>query len=169
MSAGFNIVLAGVAVAVMCVTAVAAAKRQGGVWNYYHFDGRGFVAGEPNDGTSFVAMRNGVRPVVVTHPAKIEAVNLASGTGALVGICYIQSSGGKLTRGPSYLPCSRMPVQISMGDRVVATMETDEQGYFITTLAAGRYRVSSRESIEVTVENGTTVLVPLRAGKRMVD
>jgi hypothetical protein len=62
-----------------------------------------------------------------------------------------------------------MPVQIIAGTTVVATTETDEQGYFQVLLPAGRYRVSSKEQIEVTVDNGTTTLVPLRAGKRMVD
>ena len=169
MSATLNMVLAGVAVAFMCVAATAAGKRQADHWSFYHFDGSRFVAGQPGNGTAFVAVRDGVRPVVLRAPAAINAVELVSGTGAIAGICYIQSSGGKLARGPAYLPCSRMTVQISAGDKVVATTETDEQGYFLATLAAGRYRVSSRETIEVTVENGTTLLVPLRAGKRMVD
>jgi hypothetical protein len=169
MSAGFNVLLSGCLVAIMCVMAVAAAKRPSGQWNYFHFDGRGFVAGQATDGTAFVAMRDGVRPVVLTHAATVEAVNLTKGAGAIAGICYIQSSGGKLTPGPAYLPCTRVPVQISSGGRVVATIETNEQGYFLATLPAGRYRISSKEQIEVLVENGITTLVPLRAGKRMVD
>lgn len=169
MSTGFNLFLAGVAVVVMCVTAVAAAKRQGGAWNYFHFDGRAFIAGQSSDNTPFVAVRTGARPVVVTAGTQIVAVDLASGTGALAGICYIQSSGGKLAHGPAYLPCPRMPVRISAGGRVAATTETDEQGYFLATLAPGRYRVGDGAGVEVTVENGTTTLVPLRAGKKMVD
>lgn len=167
MSTSFNVVLAGVAVVCMCVTAVAAAKRQGGAWNYFHFDGRAFIAGQTSDDTPFVAVRDGVRPVMLTRGAKVEAIRLAAGTGALVGICYIQSSGGKLGQGPAYLPRPRMPVQISTGNRVMATTETDEHGYFLVTLPPGRYRVSDK--VEVTVENGTTTLAPLRVGKRMVD
>jgi hypothetical protein len=34
--------------------------------------------------------------VVLAKPVKIEAVALPSGKGAVAGICYIQSSGGKL-------------------------------------------------------------------------
>jgi hypothetical protein len=154
---------------VMCVTASASAKRPSGVWNYFHFDGRSFIAGQPTSGTPFVAVRDGVRPAVLTHMAKIEATGLAAGTGALVGICYIQSSGGKLAPGPAYLPSARMPVRISAGGTLVATAETDEQGYFVTALAVGRYQVNCKETVEATVENGKTTLVPLRVGKRMVD
>ena len=169
MSTALNAVLVGMAVACMCMTAAAAAKRQADRWSFYHFDGNRFVAGQPGDGATFVAVRDGVRPVVVRQPAKIVAIRLAADTGAVAGICYIQSSGGKLTQGPAYLPCPRMPVRISTGDRVVATAETDEQGYFLATLAPGRYRVGDGAGVEVTVENGTTTLVPLRVGKRMVD
>jgi hypothetical protein len=169
MSAVFNAVLVGVAVVCMGVTtAAAAAKRQADTWSYYHFDGSRFVAGQPKDGTS-VALRTGDRPVMQAYAAPIEAVKLAPGTGAIAGICFIQSSGGKLKQGPPYLPCPRVTVQIFAGDQIVATTVTDEQGYFVVILAPGRYRVSSREDVEVTVKDGTTTLVPLRAGKRMVD
>ncbi|MBL0226764.1 MAG: hypothetical protein IPQ16_14665 [Geobacteraceae bacterium] len=44
--------------------------------------------------------------------------------------------------------------------------QTDESGYFVAVLPAGVYRVSNGSfSVETTLENGTTVLVPLRAGK----
>lgn len=169
MSAVLNALLVGVAVVCMGVTtASAATKRQADTWSYYHFDGSRFVAGQPKDGT-FVALRDGARPVVLAHATTAEAVKLAPGTGAIAGICFIQSSGGKLKPAPPYLPCPRVTVQIFAGDRVVATTETDEQGYFVVTLAPGRYRVSSREDVEVTVKDDTTTLVPLRAGKRMVD
>ena len=168
MSIVLNTVLVGVMVACMCVTAAAAAKRQADHWSYYHFDGSRFVAGQPKDGT-FVALRDGVRPAVLTRATTIEAVDLGAGTGAIVGICYVQSSGGKLKPSSPYLPCPRIAVRIFAGDRLVTTTTTDDQGYFLAVLAAGRYRVSGREEIEVTVENGRTTLVPLRAGKRMVD
>jgi hypothetical protein len=47
---------------------------------------------------------------------------------------------------------------------------SDANGYFVALLAAGSYMIGSGAfAAEATVENGTTVLVPLRAGKRMVD
>ncbi len=169
MSTGITILLSGLLAGAMCVTALAAANLPNSHWNYFHFDGRGFIAGQSTGGMPFVAVRDGVRPVVLTPGAKIEAVDLAAGTGAIVGICYIQSSGGKLKPGVPYLPCTRMPVQFFSGDKLMAATETDDQGYFQAVLATGRYRVRSKEEIEVTVGNGVTTLVPLRAGKRMVD
>lgn len=170
MSAGLNVFLAGAAVIIMCVTATAAAKRQAASWNYYHFDGRGFVAGKPADNSSFVAVRDGVRPVVLMQTAKIEPVALPSGKGAIAGICYIQSSGGKLAGGPGYAPLSHAPVMISAGETSVTTVQSDEQGYFVAVLAPGKYRVGTAPFyVEITVEKYTTKLVPLRAGKRMVD
>ena len=168
MSTGCKAILTGMVVAVMCLTAAAAAQRPA-QWRYFHFDGHAFVAGRPADGTTAVALAAGVRPVLVKGREQPEAVNLAGGTGALVGICYTQRSGGKLQAGPSFLPGARMAVRIYSGDRLVAAAETDDQGYFLVTVAAGRYRVEAREVAQVTVENGTTTLVPLRVGKRMVD
>jgi hypothetical protein len=47
---------------------------------------------------------------------------------------------------------------------------SDENGYFMAILAAGSYRIGNGAfAADAKVENGTTVLVPLRAGKRMVD
>jgi hypothetical protein len=169
MTSACQVLLTGIAIAVISLTATAATRRPGGEWDYFHFDGRSFSAGRSAEGIPFVAVRAGFRPVILTHPAKLEAVKLDPGTGALVGICYIQSSGGKLSRGPVYRPASRIPVQISAGDQLVATTDTDDQGYFQAVLAAGKYRVKSRLEVEVTVEKGMTTLVPLRAGKRMVD
>lgn len=154
----------------ICITAAAASKRQGGNWIYYHFDGQGFVAGQAAAGSRFLAVRNGTRPVVVTGAAKIEPVALPDGKGALAGICYMRNSGGKLAPSPAYVPYPRMPVQISSGNNIVVMVETDEQGYFVIVLPPGGYSVScGAATVEVTVESDNTALVPLRAGKRMVD
>lgn len=167
---GLKILLAGLALTLMSSAALAVAKWQGDMWNYYHFDGHAFAAGQSTDGSPFLAVRNGVWPVLLTETAKIEAVALPEGKGALAGICYIQSSGGKLAPGPAYAPYPRMPVQISSGNKILTTLETDDHGYFVAALTAGRYVVSTGAAkVEVTVEKDKTVLVPLRAGKRMVD
>lgn len=153
----------------MSLTAAAAAKRPGEEWNYFHFDGQGFVAGKPADDSPSVALRAGLRPVIVKRGVKPEPVSLAGQIGALVGICYSQSSGGKLKVAPAFLPYPRLPVQIFSGETMVAATQTDAEGYFLVTLAAGKYRVRARQEVEVTIENGKTTLLPLRAGKRMVD
>ena len=170
MTSGSTFLLAVLAVVITCTAVSAAARRPANVWNYYHFVGQGFVAGQPADNSPFLAVQNRVQPVVLTRSAKIEAVALPPDKGALAGICYIQSSGGKLGAGHGYTPCSRTPVTISSGNNVETSVLSDENGYYIALLTAGRYRIGSGLfAVEVTVENGTTVLAPLRAGKRMVD
>jgi hypothetical protein len=95
---------------------------------------------------------------------------MPAGKGALAGICYIQSSGGRLTAGSGYAPCPRTTIAISSGSTVVTSVVSNEHGYFVAILPAGSYRIGSGAfAAEATVENGTTFLVPLRAGKRMVD
>ena len=165
-----TIFLAGLLVAVICVTASAFAKRPAGAWNYYHFDGHAFVAGQPPAEGPFLAMRQQMRPVVVTGTAKIEEVALPPGNGAIAGLCYIQRSGGKLANVSGYSPVPGTPVKIFSGGKVVTTLEADEHGYFVAEVTAGRYSVDSGPAkFEVSVEKGKTVLVPLRTGKRMAD
>lgn len=170
MSSSSIPLLAFIAVIAICAAAYASAGRQNGSWNYYHFDGSGFVAGQPADGTPFLAVRDHVLPVVMSLPVKVEAVALPEGTGALAGICYIQSVGGKMAEVRSHLPCPGAALEIHSRSTLVLRVTTDDSGYFVALLPPGSYRVSSGAfAAEVTVERGTTTLVPLRAGKRMVD
>lgn len=149
----------------------AAANRPADVWNYYHFDGSAFTPGPANDGTAFVAVHEKVRPVVLTATAPdIKQTALLDGEGVIAGICYIQSSGGKLGGGSKYIPYPRLPLLISSGGKPLVTVQTDDLGYFVAVLPAGAYSIGSETfSSEITVERGITTLVPLRAGKRMVD
>jgi hypothetical protein len=170
MYSGGTLILAGLTVIVMCVSVSAASKRPGAAWNYYHFDGRGFVAGQPPDGAPFLAVRDHVLPAVLSRTTKVEAVALPADKGAIAGICYIQGSGGKLASGRGYAPCPRTSITISSGNTVVTSVQSDENGFFVAILTAGSYRIGSGAfGAEAIVEKGTTVLVPLRAGKRMVD
>lgn len=163
-------ILAGLVAFAACVTAPAVSKRPSDTWVYYHFDGQSFVAGQPEGGGVYVAMRERQRPLLLEGAVKIEAISLPPGKGALAGICYFQVSGGKLGNKAGYAPCPRMPVRIYSGDTLVATVPSDEQGYFVAVLDAGSYRIGQPPlAAEWVVENGRTTLVPLRAGKRMVD
>ncbi|MFH1028078.1 MAG: hypothetical protein V1791_08755 [Pseudomonadota bacterium] len=167
----FGFFLVVLACAVLGTTALGAAKRPADSWSYYHFDGIGFKAGHSPGVSPCVAVREGVRPVVLlTQTASIESISLPEGAGAISGICYIQSSGGKLGGDSAYAPCPRTPLLISSGGKQLVTVQTDEQGYFVVVLAAGTYHVGSGPfTAEISVESGITTLVPLRAGKRMVD
>lgn len=170
MSRSFSFFLAGLGVAVLCVAVQSASRRPPGDMVFYHFNGQGFIAGQPPDGGPFVAVAKHLRPVVLSDSGNIEPVNLAPGKGAIAGICYIQSSGGKLASGAGYVPCRRMPLRIIGGAAGVTTVMTDEGGYFVAVLDAGVYHIGDAPlTVEVVVEEGQTALVPLRAGKRMVD
>lgn len=157
--------------AALPAAASAAGNRPPDVWNYYHFDGTSFTPGPAIDGSAFVAVREKVRPVVLTiQTADIEQTPLPDGAGVIAGICYLQSSGGKLGSGSGYKPYSRVPLLISSGGKQFVTVQTDDQGYFVVVLPAGTYSIGSEPfTAEITVERGITTLVPLRAGKRMVD
>jgi len=153
------------------LVASAAAKRPLDLWNYYHFDGSAFISGPAADGSVYLAMREKVQPVLVTAgalPAKLT--NLPDGAGVIAGICYLQSSGGKLELGSGFKPYPRVPLLVSTGGKQFVTVQTDDNGYFVVVLPAGTYSIGSGTfSAEINVEPGTTTLVPLRAGKRIVD
>jgi hypothetical protein len=149
----------------------AASKRPADVWNYYHFDGSAFVPGPAADGTAFVAVREKVQPVVLTvQMDDLEPTALPEGSGVIAGICYLQSSGGKLGSSSGFKPYQHVPLLISSAGKQFVTVQTDEYGYFVVVLPAGTYSVGSGSfTAEIIVERGVTTLVPLRAGKRMVD
>ena len=151
----------------------AASKRPADVWNYYHFDGSAFVPGPAADGRAFVAVREKAQPVVLAAPTEeLAQAALPDDSGAIAGICYLHSSGGKLgsSGGSGFKPYPRIPLLISTAGKQLVTVQTDDHGYFVVVLPAGAYTVGSTPfTVEITVERGITTLVPLRAGKRMVD
>lgn len=152
-------------------SAGAAAKRPADVWSYYHFNGTAFTAGPATDGTPYIAVREKVRPLFLTAPTTpLEQTALPEGSGVIAGICYLQSSGGKLGTSASFKPYPRVPLLLSSGGKQLVTVQTDDHGYFLVVLPAGTYTIGSEPfTTEFTVERGITTLVPLRAGKRMVD
>ena len=171
MATVINLLIVILAYAVMAVPATAAGERPSDVWIYYHFDGTGFTSGPATDDSAFVAVRERLRPVVLpAQTPDIQATPLPDGAGVIAGICYIRSSGGKLGGGSGYASCPRVPVLISFGGKPFVTVQTDDQGYFVVVLPAGTYSVGSGPfTAEIRVERGITTLVPLQAGKRMVD
>ena len=157
--------------ALLSTSTSAAGKRPVDAWNYYHFDGAAFVPGPAVDGTAFVAVQEKSRPVVLTAQSdELEQTVLPDNSGVIAGICYLQSSGGKLGSGRGGKPLSRVPLLISSAGKLVVTVQTDDHGYFVVILPAGAYSVGSGTiTADIVVERGITTLVPLRAGKRMVD
>lgn len=155
----------------LSTSASAAGKHPADAWNYYHFDGSAFIPGPAADGSAFVAVQEKVQPVVLTvQKAELEQTALPDGSGVIAGICYLQSSGGKLGNSSGFKPYPRVPLMISSAGKQFVTVQTDDHGYFVVVLPAGTYSVASGPfTAEVTVERGITTLVPLRAGKRMAD
>lgn len=170
MSSGSTFILAVVAVAVMCVAVSAASRRQAAAWNFYHFDGQAFVTGRPVDGSQFLAVRDRDVPLVLIQAGRVEAARLPADKGALAGICYLRSSGGKLAGGSGFAPRPAAALEIYSGDALVQRTQTDGSGYFVALLPAGAYRISCGAfAAEVAVEAGKTTLAAVQAGKRMVD
>ncbi len=164
-----RLALAALTVALTALTAHAFAKRPSELWSYLHFDGKGFAAGKPGEPfVPFVAVRPGFRPVVETNEERIREVALTEGTGAIAGVCFVQSYGGKLRPAAGYHAVPLLPVPIAAGDKLVTTVDTDGNGFYVAVLPVGTYRVGN-QGVEVKVEVGATKLVPLRVGKRMVD
>ena len=171
MSKAIHLLLALLICSALPASASAAGNRPTDAWNYYHFDGIAFTPGPTVDGSAFVAVREKVRPVVLTAlTTLIEQTFLPDGEGVIAGICYLQSSGGKLGAGSGYSPYPRVPLLISSGGKELVTVQTDDNGYFVVVLPSGTYAIGSGPfTAEISVESGVTTLVPLRAGKRMVD
>lgn len=171
MSKAIHLLLVFLICAALPASASAVGNRPADTWNYYHFDGIAFTPGPTVDGSAFVAVREKVRPVVLTAQAsQIEQTVLPDGAGVIAGICYLQSSGGKLGTDSGFKPYPRVPLLISSGGKQLVTVQTDDHGYFVVVLPAGTYAIGSGPfTAEITVERGITTLVPLRAGKRMVD
>lgn len=163
-----SLLLLALTVMLFSFDAGALARRPAEQWAYFHFDGGQFVPGKPDAGT-FVAVRDGVHPMVTARAEKLQGTPLPAGTGAVVGICYVQSSGGKLRAGPGYDAVPLIPVEIFAAGKSVATVETDRNGYFVAALPPGSYKIGPRGAVEVRVTKGSTTFVPLRVGKRMVD
>lgn len=154
-------------------TVAAAGKRPASVWNYYHFDGTSIVPGSGDASDAYLAVKESALPVIITNKSitTIKQVPISAGFGAVAGICYIQSSGGKLAgKKLGFKPSSNLTLTVSNSGRITATIQTDKNGYFVRELPVGKYAINDgRFEHEVTVESGKTSIMALRNGKRMVD
>jgi hypothetical protein len=170
MTTGTTLLLATVTLAVICVAVSAASKRPGAIRSYYHFDGGSLVKGPPPASGPYLAVQDRAVPVILSGPAGTEATGLPPGMGALAGICFIRTAGGKLTGNSGFSPSPDLPLALSSGGKVVLRTRTDKSGFFVAVLPAGVYRIGSGAFIvEANIESGNTTLVALQAGKRMVD
>jgi hypothetical protein len=142
-------------------------------WRPYFFNGNEFqpsVAGTAQK----LWLRKGYLPRL-DEPGTyaVDTGKLPPGTGAVAGICYLQTSGGKLgnnTDNTTVKPYPDEQVVIKNRQEGISVTRTDEAGYFIEALFPGDYELLCRGAAKpITVIKGETTLVPLRGGKRMAD
>ncbi len=108
------------------------------IWAPYVFDG---INLSPADNTSSNAIwvQNGYLPTTSKPTSNsLSSVRLPPGTGAVAGICYVQISGGKISRHNSFTPFPDELITFKSKAGETATAKTDKNGYFTEYLTAGR-------------------------------
>ncbi|MDD2365826.1 MAG: hypothetical protein PHN84_06640 [Desulfuromonadaceae bacterium] len=156
----------------MFTSVQAAGKRPVDSWNYYHFDGNVFVPGSGNGGKAYLAVMDKMMPRILKASAPTtEQQHLPDDNGGVAGICYLQSTGGKLgLTAAASSRSARSNLVISSGGRKYAVVETDDDGFFALALPAGLYSISGGSvASDITVTEGKTTLTAVRTGKRVVD
>lgn len=139
-------------------------------WKAYTFDGNSFKPASA-DSSPAIWVRSGHAPLT-TDPANLSASadRLPPGSGAVAGICYRQTTGGKISPNSSFAPFPDEQITFRSKSGVVSISATDKNGYFNEHLPPGDYELFCRGlRTEVTVKQGETTMVPIRGGKRMAD
>jgi len=139
-------------------------------WKPFLFDGTNFSPAADNSAKT-IWLRSGHFPST-TEPAAGPAASdrLPPGTGAVAGICYLQTSGGKISPHSAFTPYPNEQITFKSKKDGVSITRTDKDGYFIEYLTAGDYELFCRGiRTEFRIKPGETTLVPVRGGKRMAD
>lgn len=146
------------------------AEGNSSLWKPYIFDGINFSPTEENSSKA-VWIRSGHFPMATeTAPGSASSDLLPPGSGAVAGICYRQTTGGKISGRNSFSPYSGEQITLKSKIDGVSVTRTDGSGYFMEALPAGVYELLCRGvRTEFRVKRGKTTLVPIRGGKRMAD
>ena len=140
------------------------------LWQPYTFNGVEFV-NQKMTGLPSIWVRDGYSPRT-SEPDKITADTgkLPPGSGALSGVCYIHTSGGKLVDRSGFEPLADEQITIRNARYGVSVIRSDSAGFFIEELFPETYELFCRGAkTEVIVREGKTVFAVIRGGKRMVD
>lgn len=139
-------------------------------WSPYRFDGMNFTESAAGSAVS-IWIRKGHFPAASDSPPDPAASEiLPKGTGAVAGICYLQSTGGKISKQNGFIPYAEEQVTFKSRSYGVSVARTDKNGYFLDYLPKGDYELFCRGArTEFTVREGETTFVPIRGGKRMAD
>lgn len=139
-------------------------------WQPYTFNGMEFVNQKIADSPS-IWVRDGYYPRT-NEPEKVTADTgkLSPGTGAVSGVCYIRSSGGKIAYKSGFEPLADEQITIRNARYGVSVVRSDSAGFFIEELFPETYELFCRGArAEVMVREGKTALTVIRGGKRMID
>lgn len=139
-------------------------------WQPYTFNGTGFLPGEPG-GKPSIWLRDGFTPRTGKPLDGADDLgSLPPKSGAVAGICYLQTGGGKLVDHSGYTPYADEQILIRSARDGLFVTRTDSNGIFIETLYPGEYEFSCRGAASpAVIKEGKTTLVRIRGGKRMAD
>jgi len=140
------------------------------LWKPYIFDGVNFSPTD-NNNSNAIWTRSGHFPTTsAPTPDSAHSDKLPPGTGAVAGICYLQTTGGRISERNLFTPY--INEQITLRNKTDGTFvtRTDSSGYFVEFLNPGEYELFCRGvRTEFRIKQGETTLVPIRGGKRMAD
>lgn len=157
-------------ITLLSLSACTLSARTASPWRPYTFDGKEFVPGEL-EGTPSFWIRDGFIPRTEQPGARaVDSGHLPAKSGAVAGICYLQTSGGKLADQSGTAPYGDEQITIRSARDGVFVTRTDAKGLFIETLYPGEYEFSCRGAgSSAVITEGKTTLVRIRGGKRMAD
>ena len=139
-------------------------------WTPYQFNANGFY---PSLDTPSKALwlRSGYFPYSGQNaPTAADNIKLPKDTGAVAGICYLQTSGGKIANQNMITPLPDEQITMKLIGEGVFVTRTDENGYFTDALHPGDYEFYCRGvKLSGKIRQGETTLIPIRGGKRMAD
>jgi len=140
------------------------------LWQPYTFNGAEFVnqniAGLPS-----IWIRDGYHPRT-REPEKVTpgTGKLSPKRGAVAGVCYIHTSGGKLTDRSGFEPLADEQITIRNARYGVSVIRSDSAGFFMEELFPETYELFCRGAkTDVMVGEGKTAVTVIRGGKRMAD
>jgi hypothetical protein len=139
-------------------------------WQPYTFNGVEFV-NQRIEGLPSIWVRDGFSPrTEEPEKASVDTGRLPSGNGAVSGVCYVHSSGGKLADRSGFEPLADEQITIRNPRYGVSVIRSDSAGFFTEELLPEAYELFCRGAkTTVVVRDGKTVLTVIRGGKRMVD
>jgi len=154
----------------IAVFSLSSCAQTASTWQPYTFNGSAFQQGEIN-GKASLWLRDGFIPRTEKPLAgAFDIGSLPPKSGAVAGICYLQTSGGKLADQSGYTPYADEQIIIRSARDGIFVTRTDSNGIFTETLYPGEYEFSCRGAGNpAVVKEGKTTLIRIRGGKRMAD